>query len=74
MGYYGPKYVWILLGYALPSIILQWEGASRCTPEQIMEASDGYLTLQHSYYTNSTNPTISNLVSSYEAVERLRLN
>lgn len=65
MGYYGPNYQWILVGYGIQIDIDSWTSdplPSDCTREHILQASNGYLTLDHRYYSKDTQPTISGLV------------
>ncbi|XP_033752566.1 gamma-aminobutyric acid type B receptor subunit 2-like [Pecten maximus] len=61
-GMYGNKYVWILSG---TSMYTSWSGSSldgtgtECTREQILEAAQGYITLDHESMGEADQRTIS---------------
>lgn len=59
---YGPKYVWILLGY----IEKEWwnleDSSVECSPEEMFEAMDGHLATDHLYHTDKEKRTVSGKV------------
>ena len=61
---YGPKYVWLVIGWYADDWFLSNDSSIDCTPEQMRLATEGHLTTEGIMLNPDENVTISGLVRS----------
>lgn len=55
---FGAKYVWILLGYIERNWWLVNDSSITCSPQELVEAMDGYLATDYLWLTGSNTRTV----------------
>ena len=61
---YGPRYVWILLGYIEEKWWTYNDSSVDCTPSQMLEAANGYLATNNLRHAPMNHTTVSGKVST----------